>query len=101
MKCFFIIGCEVVGNGSMSALLTSASNLDNRIPRFCRQASDSALAPKARYTLFVNITNRGTKLFFRRIKYCWRKQDERVAVHCSLFAINFRAADNFFRQKNT
>ncbi len=28
---------------------------------------------KARYTLFANMTNRGTKLFFRRIKYCWRK----------------------------
>ncbi len=26
-------------------------------------------------------------------KYCWRKRDECVAVHCSLFAINFRAAD--------
>ncbi len=51
---------------------------------------------KARYTLFVNMTNRGTKLFFHRIKYCWWKRDECVAVHCSLFAVNFSAADNFF-----
>ncbi len=42
------------------------------------------------------MTNRETKLFFRQIKYCWRKRDERVAVHCSLFAINFSAADDFF-----
>ncbi len=42
------------------------------------------------------MTNRGTKLFFRRIKYCWRKRDERVAVHCSLFAVNFSTADDFF-----
>ncbi len=50
----------------------------------------------AHYTLFANMTNRGTKLFFRRIKYCWRKRDERVAVHCSLFTVNFSAADDFF-----
>ncbi len=42
------------------------------------------------------MTNRGTKLFFRRIKYCWRKRDERVAVHCSLFAVNFSTVDDFF-----
>ncbi len=42
------------------------------------------------------MTNRGTKLFFRRIKYCWRNWDERVAIHCSLFAVNFSMADNFF-----
>ncbi len=42
------------------------------------------------------MTNRGTKLFFRWIKYCWRKRDERVAVNCSLFSVNFSAADNFF-----
>ncbi len=59
----------------------------------------STFASKARYTLFANMTNRGTKLFFHRIKYCWRKRDERVAVHCSLFAINFSAADNFFFDK--
>ncbi len=41
----------------------------------------------------------GAKLFFRRIKYCWQKRDERVAVHCSLFAINFRTADDFFPMK--
>ncbi len=51
------------------------------------------------YTLFANMTNRGTKLFFHWIKYCWRKQDERVAVHCSLFAVNFSAADDFFSTK--
>ncbi len=45
------------------------------------------------------MTNRGTKLFFRRIKYCWRKRDERVAVHCSLFAVNFSMADDFFFDK--
>ncbi len=44
---------------------------------------------KACYTLFANMTNLGTKLFFRQIKYCWRKRDERVALHCSLFAVNF------------
>ncbi len=54
---------------------------------------------KVRYTLFANMTNRGTKLFFGRIKYCWRKRDESVAVHCSLFAINFSAADDFFSTK--
>ncbi len=54
---------------------------------------------EARYTLFANMTNRGTKLFFRQIKYCWQKRDERVAVHCSLFAVNFSAADNFFSTK--
>ncbi len=48
------------------------------------------------YTLFANMTNRGTKLFLRRIKYCWRKRGERVAVHCSLFAVNFSAANDFF-----
>ncbi len=53
----------------------------------------------ARYTLFGNMTNRGTKLFFRLIKYCWRKRDERVAVHCSLFAVNSSVADNFFSTK--
>ncbi len=36
------------------------------------------------------------KLFFRLIKYCWQKRDEHVAVHCLLFAVNFRVADNFF-----
>ncbi len=46
----------------------------------------------ARYTPFANITNRRTKLFFRQIKYCRRKRDERVAVHCSLF-------DFFFDEK--
>ncbi len=45
---------------------------------------------------YSQTTNRGTKLFFRRIKYCWRKRDERIAIHCSLFAVNFSAADNFF-----
>ncbi len=39
------------------------------------------------------------KLFFRRINYCCRKRDERVAVHCSLFAVNFRVADDFFSTK--
>ncbi len=48
---------------------------------------------------WANMTNRGTKLFFRRIKYCWWKRDERVAVHCSMFAVNFSAADNFFSMK--
>ncbi len=43
--------------------------------------------------------NRGTKLFFRRIKYCWRKRNERVAVHCLLFAVNFSVADDFFSTK--
>ncbi len=38
----------------------------------------------------------GTKFFFHRIKYCWRKRDERVAVHCSLFTVNFRMPDDFF-----
>ncbi len=52
--------------------------------------------PKARYTLFANMTNRGIKLFFRRIKYCWQKRDERVALHCSLFAINFSCSRRFF-----
>ncbi len=56
-------------------------------------------APKNRYTLFANMTNRATKLFFSQIKYCWRKRDERVAVHCSLFAVNFSTADNFFLTK--
>ncbi len=45
---------------------------------------------------WANMTSRGTKLFFRRIKYCWQKWDERVAVYCSLFAVNFSAADYFF-----
>ncbi len=54
------------------------------------------MEPKACYTLFTNMTNRGTKLFFHQIKYCWWKPDERVAVHCSLFAVNFSVADDFF-----
>ncbi len=45
------------------------------------------------------MTNRGTKLFFRRIKYCRQKRDERVAIHCSLFVVNFSAADDFFFDK--
>ncbi len=40
------------------------------------------------------MTNRETKLFFCRIKYVWRKRDERV-----LFAVNFSVADNFFSTK--
>ncbi len=36
------------------------------------------------------------KLFFRRMKYCWQKRDERVAVHCSLFAVNFCAMKKYF-----
>ncbi len=55
--------------------------------------------PQARYTLFANMTNRGTKLFFRQIKYCWRKRDKCVAVHCSLFAVNFSVADDLFLMK--
>ncbi len=39
------------------------------------------------------------KLLFYRMKYCWRKRDERVAVHCSLFAVNFRARRFFFSAK--
>ncbi len=61
-----------------------------------------ACAFKARYTLFVNMSKHdkwGTKLFFRRIKYCWQKRDECVAVHCSLFAVNFSVADDFFSIK--
>ncbi len=45
---------------------------------------------------WANMTNRGTKLFFRRIKYCWRKRDKCVALHCSLFAVNFSCGRRFF-----
>ncbi len=58
------------------------------------------LKPTIHYSrTWANMTNRGTKLFFHQIKYCWRKRDERVAVHDSLFAVNFSAADDFFSKK--
>ncbi len=34
------------------------------------------------------------------MKYCYRKRDERVAVHCSLFAVNFSVVDDFFFDEN-
>ncbi len=38
----------------------------------------------------------GQNYFFAKLKYGGRKRDECVAVHCSLFALNFSAADDFF-----
>ncbi len=55
------------------------------------------LKPAIHYSrTWANMTNRGIKLFFRRIKYCWRKRDEHVALHCSLFAVNFSCGRRFF-----
>ncbi len=55
------------------------------------------LKPAIHYSrTWANMTNRGTKLFFHRIKYCWRKRGERVALHCSLFAVNFSCGRRFF-----
>ncbi len=59
------------------------------ISRRIRRKLGINLHYKAGYILFSNWTNREQN-FFRRTKYCLRKQGECAALHCSLFAVSFR-----------